>query len=349
MSLNCRIKKLKQELVKNNIKAFLVTGQANIYYLSGFLDSDAFILLTDNVNYLITDARYIHEAQKLKKNYRVIIRRKDIYVILKEIISRSKINSIGISADTTPLAVYTRLKQGLPGIKIKPCAPLVESQRIIKDDLELELICRAINITKRALIYAKQIIRRPVSEKTVQAKLEYFLRTHGAEKSSFDIIIASGKNGAKPHARVTNKIIKKGEPVVIDIGCIYRGYNSDLTRTLVLGRISTYFRRYYNTVRRAQLAAIAKVKPGIAICEIDHAARSVIEKQGLGNNFVHSVGHGIGLDVHESPSVSSKNKNILQPGMVITIEPAVYIPGWGGVRIEDMILVTKKGAKILSR
>jgi Xaa-Pro aminopeptidase len=196
---------------------------------------------------------------------------------------------------------------------------------------------------------AAKEIKGGVSEKELAARIDFLLMRNGADRPAFETIAASGPNASMPHARPTSKKIRVSEPLILDFGARFNGYNSDLTRTYFVGKISVYFRLIYNIVRTAQAKAIEKVKPGTKISQVDLAARSYITEKGFGKYFGHGTGHSIGLEVHELPSINSKNHHLLKEGMVFTVEPAIYIPGWGGVRTEDVVVVTSKGYKVLTR
>jgi Xaa-Pro aminopeptidase len=225
---------------------------------------------------------------------------------------------------------------------------LVESFRQIKSKNELSKIKKAIEITKLAFQYAKTIIRVGVRENELACLLESFIKERGADSFSFDIIVASGQNTSYPHYKTSKKRLKKGEVLLIDMGVNYLGYKSDLTRIFFLDKITPVIRRIYNIVLMAQERAIKNIKPGVPISEIDRTARQFITRQGFGRYFGHSLGHGIGLEVHEDPHISFKNNNLLTENMIFTVEPAIYLPGRLGIRIEDMVLVTPNGAEILS-
>ncbi|MFH1776204.1 MAG: aminopeptidase P family protein [Candidatus Omnitrophota bacterium] len=343
-----RIKKLKQILSQKNLSAFLVASEQNVFYLSGFRGSDSFILITPKKNFFVTDARYVLQAQKLKKDYEIIQYQKSLIQTFCKILNEEKAKNLGIASKNINLDLFLTLKKTLTGIKLCIMEPIVEQLRVLKNQAEVALIKKSAQIAKQTLNFAKKKLKLRLTERELQVKLEYFMRVLGAEKSAFDIIVASGRNAAMPHALVSDKKIVPGAPVIIDLGCVYQGYSSDLTITCVLGKMNSTFKKYYRIVKAAQLNAISKVRPGVRISEIDLAARSVLTRYGLGKYFTHSTGHGVGIAVHESPVISSKNSNLLKPGMVFTIEPAVYLPAWGGIRIENMVCVTEKGSEVLS-
>ena len=225
---------------------------------------------------------------------------------------------------------------------------LVEGSRLIKDETEISLIRDSVAILENAVLYFESMLKPGLSENDLASRTEYFIRAASGEWASFEIIVASGPNSAFPHARPGDRIIKPNDMVLLDLGVSYDGYKSDLTRVFFLGRINDKQKKIYGIVKEAQRRSIKAVKPGAKISKIDGIARGFITDKGFGGRFSHSLGHGIGLEVHESPSISSRNHAEIKPGMVFTIEPAVYLPGWGGIRIEDMVLVTKKGFEVLT-
>jgi len=226
---------------------------------------------------------------------------------------------------------------------------VVEAIRMLKDEDELIKIEKAISISDMACDYIRDFVRPGMSEKEVAWELEVFMRTHGAEAIAFDLIVASGPNGAKPHAVPQDEPIREGALIVMDMGARVDGYHSDLTRTICLGEPDKKAQEIYDIVLRAQLVAEQRARPGMTGQELDAVARGIIDEAGYGEHFGHGLGHGVGLAVHEKPRVSSTSTDVLEPGTVCTIEPGIYLPGWGGVRIEDMVLFTEDGARVLSR
>jgi Xaa-Pro aminopeptidase len=244
---------------------------------------------------------------------------------------------------------YLYLKKAFKGkVKLLPAQSLIEELRQTKDSDEIAKISKAVAIAIKAFKFARSLIRPGIREIEAAAELERFIRYNGAYSSSFDIIVASGPNSSYPHHVTSARRIRKDEPVLIDMGVDYQGYKSDLTRVFFSGKIDKFQASIYNIVLEAQERALNEIKPGIATRKIDTAARQHIENRGFGGFFSHSCGHGAGLEVHEKPSLSSKDNNKLSPGMVFTVEPGIYLPGRFGVRIEDMVLVTKTGCSILS-
>ncbi len=346
--LKKKLRKLRRFLKKSRIDSILVTNPANVRYLSGFSGSDSWLFITKTQNFFISDFRYKLQAeQEIDSDFEIRILQDSIFLEVKKIADGAKIRSIYFEANNLTYNQYSRLKNTLKArITLEPSSGIIEKQRLIKNTSELAQIKKAMNITKKSLKTLSAFIRPGISELFLKNKLEQFLKENGAEKPAFDIIVASGPNAAMPHARATERKIGANEPVIIDVGADYNGYKSDLTRTFFSGKITQYI-KYQKVVAAAQDRAIKMIKPGITIRKIDAAAREVLKEAGLDSYFGHALGHGVGLDVHEAPVISNKNKKRLAMGMVFTVEPGIYIPGSGGIRIEDMVVVTEKGCEIL--
>ncbi len=315
------------------------------------------MLVTETGSVFFTDVRYDTQARDEVKGAKVIIARKAVLTALGEWIGshrkRSKGWTLGIEAEHMTVAERKRLVDLLPsGLRLRNAPAMVERARMVKDDDELGLIRAAVQLGASLFDRALKVLRPGVKEAEVAAEMEYRARRAGAEEMSFPTIIASGARSALPHGRATEQTIAPGGFVVCDFGVILAGYCSDQTRTVWVGAASGASAREardaYQSVKEAQEAAIAAVRPGVSVGEVDAAARKVLRKAGLGRYFTHSTGHGVGLEIHEAPRVAAGQKEVLQPGMVITIEPGVYFPGKWGVRIEDMVAVTEGGVEVLT-
>ena len=345
-------KRKKAVFVKLNeldLDGFLVSSQPDIYYLTGFQSRDSYLLLTPKESFFITDFRYLHEARKSLSNLSIKIINGSLFKLVNKLCLSAKVTRLGFQAKNLLFGEYEKLsEQFQTKIRFIPTYDLIETLRQIKSPQEIKFIKKAVAITVGALNYAKKIIQPGMKEYELGLELKRFILERGAGAFSFDIIVASGPNSAFPHHITTKRIIKNHQPVLIDMGVEFKGYKSDLTRVFFLGKMTPVFSRIYNIVQRAQGDSIRGIRPGITISKIDSFARQYIAKEGYGRYFGHGLGHGIGLQVHESPHISSKNKNRLIPGMIFTIEPAIYLPGQFGIRLEDMVLVTKRGAQILS-
>jgi len=337
----------------------LVSHLPNIRYLCGFTGSAGFLLVTEKGSVFFTDVRYDTQGREEVKGAKVVIPRKGLLSAMGEWIgarlrrSRSKGWTLGIEAEHLTVAERKRLADLLPsGVRLRNAPALVERARMVKDDEELELIRAAVQMGAALFDRALEVLRPGVKEADVAAEMEYAARLAGAEEMSFPTIIASGARSALPHGRASQQAIVRGGFVVCDFGVILAGYCSDQTRTVWVGAVpgvaGEEARRAYEAVREAQEAATAAVRPGVSVEEVDAAARKVLSKAGLSRYFTHSTGHGVGLEIHEAPKIAAGQKELLKPGMVITIEPGVYFPGKWGVRIEDMVAVVEGGCEVLT-
>jgi Xaa-Pro aminopeptidase len=357
MNFLARQKKLRDHLTTTRFDGLLVSHLPNIRYLCGFTGSAGLLLVEETGSVFLTDVRYDTQAREEVKGAKVIIARKALLSALGDWIGarrkRSKGWTIGIEAEHLTVAEKKRLGDLLPsGLRLLNAPSLVERARMVKDEDELGLIRSAVQLGATLFDRALKVLRPGVRETELAAEMEYAARRAGAEAMSFPTIIASGARSALPHGRATEQAIAPGGFVVCDFGVILAAYCSDQTRTVWVGASSgasaQEARRAYEAVREAQEAAIAAVRPGISVGEVDAAARKVLRRAGLGRYFRHSTGHGVGLEIHEAPRVAAGQKEVLKPGMVITIEPGVYFPGKWGVRIEDMVAVSEGGCEVLT-
>lgn len=345
---NSNFFKLRHFLIQNNYDAFLVTNFTNVRYLSGFTGTDCWLLITPSKNFFLGDFRYLLQGKnELKHSFEIKLVNGSIFNLIKDIFLKTGMDTLCFEETNLTVAEYHQLKKEFNGkIKLVPTKDIIEEQRQLKTENEIKLIQTAVKIAKKSLLKLRPFIKKGVTELFLKNKLEQLLRTSGAQAAAFDIIVASGPNSAMPHAKTTKRKIKENEPILIDAGADFCGYKSDLTRTFFLGKINRYT-SYYELVVNAQDMAIKLIRPGVKIQDIDQAARAVFKKAKLDRYFGHALGHGIGLEVHEAPHISGKNKEELKAGMVFTVEPALYIPNWGGIRTEDIVVVTEKGAQIL--
>ncbi len=347
--LKKRLSEVRRAMKEASLDSFLVTSLNNVAYLSGFRGTDAVMLVTAGGGYFFTDSRYIEEARKtIAGHLDVSLVEESTFASINGIVRSERLKNLGFESMDLPYGVANRLKSLLSKTGFVPVKNLVETLRSIKDKGEIEKVRRAVRLAKEVFARAAGYVRPGVSEELVKRKIELDLVSKGAA-CAFEPIIASGFNSSKPHARATGRSFKANDFVMIDMGAKVDCYNSDLTRTIVLGKAKKKFSKIYETVRQAQLEAIGRITSGVKASDIDEAGRDHIEKSGFGRYFGHSLGHGVGLDVHEEPSISASSKTRLAAGMVFTVEPAIYIPGFGGVRIEDMVLVTKNGCEVLTR
>src|SRR5437763_2739 len=346
---------LQSMLSPHRLDGLLITHLPNVRYLSGFTGSSATLLITENKTVFFTDGRYATQARSEVQGSRVVVGRKAPIATAAEWLVKncSKLHKarvrIGVEGDHLTIATRTRLQNTLSSEFLLPEAPaLIERARMIKDAAEIELIRRAVQLAASLFDRILETVRPWATEAEVAAELEYAARKAGADEMSFPTIIASGERSSLPHGRASQAHIPSRGFVVCDFGVILAGYCSDTTRTVHVGQPTAEARKLYDAVREAQQAAIEAVKPGIKVADVDRAARKRLQKQGLSKYFTHSTGHGVGLEIHEPPRMAAGQAELLRPGMVITIEPGVYIPGKWGVRIEDTILVTERGCEVLT-
>jgi Xaa-Pro aminopeptidase len=347
-----RQKKLCAALCARRVDAFLVTHLPNIQYLCGFSGSAGVLVVCAGQHgartTFYTDGRYTQQAAEEVQGAKVVIARKPALAEACAGLLRGKARVVGFEAQL-PYASYDQVSQKLHGkTRLKPLPDLIEQLRVSKDSEEIEQIRASVVLGASLFQTALSAIRPGVAESVVAGEMELQARRAGAEKMSFDTIIASGPRSALPHGRASSQPIPDTGFIILDWGVILAGYCSDMTRTVHVGSVSPGHRKMYQAVLEAQMAAVSAVKPGVTTGEVDRAARRVLEKAGYGSYFTHSTGHGVGLEIHESPKVAKSQQHRLMPGTVVTIEPGIYIPGEGGVRIEDMVLVTDSGAEVLT-
>jgi Xaa-Pro aminopeptidase len=344
-----RLKRIKEKIRDNNIEGLMVTNEINRTYLSGFNGSSGLLIITQDSNYLITDFRYFEQAIDQSPDCIVIKQKEGIYDAVKELVEDKGIKSLSFESTNISYDIFLEISDKLKNITLLPTKGLVEDLRSIKDPEEIEIIQKAVDIADNAFSHILNCIRVGVTEWEIATELEYYMKKQGAVKVGFDIIVASGARASLPHGRATSKVIQHGDFVKMDFGAVYNGYCSDITRTVVVGECSNKQKEIYNKVLEAQVKAIEGLKPGISGIEGDLIARNVITEGGYGERFGHGLGHGIGMEVHEKPRLAPKFENILVPGNVVTVEPGIYIPSFGGVRIEDIVVIEPTGCKVLTK
>lgn len=345
-ALSRRLALLRERMADAGMDALLVLQRENVRYLTGFTGSAGVVLVTRRSVHLITDFRYQLQARQEVKSARIIIQKGDWTESLSGVVSRAGGPIVWCDETAVSLERARMLKKR--GVRIRGTHDPLAVLRQTKDDRELRNIRLAVRRAEESFYELKDWLRPGISERAVALKLEDLMRARGSRRAAFDTIVASGRNGAKPHAAASDRRIARGDLVTIDFGAEANGYVCDITRTICLGRPSAKQREVYALVLRAQEAARANVRPGALCRDVDAAARAIIAEAGHAEHFGHATGHGVGLLVHEGPSVSARSQDVLREGMVCTIEPGVYLPGWGGVRIEDMVRVTRTGAAILT-
>jgi Xaa-Pro aminopeptidase len=348
-----RIDRLRRSLEERHIEAILISQPENRYYLSGFDGSAGILLITRQHNTLATDSRYIEQAEKQAAGFDIFHTTGEIESWLPELFSRLSIKKLAFETDHISFAMHQRLENILknckPETSLLPAGGLVEAIRAVKEPQEIELIEKAVAISDAVMDYIAGYIQPGMTELEVAWEVEKCLHQEGSQSIAFDIIVASGPNAAMPHARPSQRKIQPGEPVLIDMGARFQGYVSDLSRTICPGEADDTFKRVYDIVLTAQQAAIDGITDGISGISADSLARRVIEQAGYADQFGHSLGHGIGLEVHEKPNISQSSKDNLAGNMVFTIEPGIYISGWGGVRVEDTVVLENGKIRVLSK
>jgi len=334
-----------------NIDALLISGLPNVRYVSGFTGSNGMLLASQDPPVLFTDPRYqIQAAQEKADGFKIhLVRSGPLSHAMAKLLAKGKYKKIGFEKGRLTYEDYLVLKDKLPlNVELVPTGGVIEKLRMVKDAVEIAKIRHAVATNSKAFEAAKKRIKPGVKENDVAAEIDYQMRRHGAEGTAFATIVAFGERSALPHAHPTGKRLEKDELVLIDMGSCQEGYTSDMTRVLFLEKPKPQIASLYRAVLEAQLAAIDAVREGVTAARVDGAARQVLAAHGLDKQFVHSTGHGLGLEIHETPRVGKKDKTKLAAGMVITIEPGAYVEGVGGVRIEDTILVTKTGCEVLT-
>lgn len=340
-----------QKLLKTNTEAVLISSEVNRLYFTGFPASDGFLVITKNDTVFFTDSRYIEAAENKVK----VCRCEQFLSVtdtLEPYFRKNGIKKLYTESDNMTVTMLKRLKKLLPGCTVTAdirVENIIGDLRSIKSEKEIENIVKAQSIAEEAFAYILNFIKPGKTEKEISLALDYYMLSHGAEGLSFETIAVSGKNSSLPHGVPGDKIIEKGDFITIDYGAIYRGYHSDMTRTVIVGKPTAEQKKVYETVLEAQKASLSVIKEGITGFEGDKAARDVIERAGYGKFFGHGTGHGVGVEIHELPNVSPRSQAILKSGNIVTVEPGIYLPGQFGVRIEDMVLVEKNTNRNLTK
>ena len=344
-----RINQVMHKIIDNNLSSFYITNITNVRYLSGFTGSAGSMLITKEKAYFFTDGRYTEQVKSQVKNCKIFITGSSH---LEEIYKQKLIavdSSVGFESQHVTHFVHKNMCEKFPKVDWVGTENIVETIAAVKDSDEISYLKTAIEITDKVFDEILPLLEPGVTENKIAATMSYKFKEHGADGDSYDPIVASGWRSALPHATPTNKKIEKGDFVVMDFGALYNGYHADMTRTVVVGKATTEQSDIYSIVSESQIAGIKKAKAGITGAEVDRACRSVIEKAGYGKYFTHSTGHGLGLEVHTMPRLSSANNEKLLENYVVTIEPGIYIPKLGGVRIEDDCLLTKESCIPLNK
>ena len=349
-----RLNRLVAQFPEKELDALLISAPENRRYLSGFTGSAGYLFISSERAVLVTDSRYTEQATNQAPDFQVMQVRGGWDWLLEQL-KETGVKRVGFESRDMTVATYNSLvgavkdDSALSQVSMIATAEMPEEGRVFKDQRELALLQRAIDASDAAMEAVCPNITAGMTEKEVAWRMEMAMRDFGADGISFDTIVASGPNGAMAHHRPSDRAIQAGEPIVIDMGAIVEGYCSDITRTVVVGEPDETFHKIYDIVLGAQLTAINTVRPGMTGEDCDDLSRAVIAEAGYGDNFGHSLGHGVGLAVHENPRVSPRSPDKLEPNMVFTVEPGIYLTGWGGIRIEDIVVLGDDGAKVLSK
>jgi Metallopeptidase family M24./Creatinase/Prolidase N-terminal domain. len=334
-----------QEIIKKlNIDAVLISNGNNMRYVSGFAGETGYLYISGKRHAVITDFRYTYQAEAEAEGYEIITIGSGGYEeAIGNVVKADNVRKLGFESEDMLYSTYDNFKQALDFIELVPIKDEVTRLRRIKTPNELEYIRQAESIGDKVFSEILTFIKPGVTELEVAARIEYLMKLNGAQKTSFDTIVASGVNSSMPHAVPTTKKIEKGDFVTMDFGCVYEGYCSDMTRTIVVGKASDKQKEIYNIVLEAQLAALDFLKAGYKGKEVDKVARDIIYKAGYEGCFGHGLGHSVGLFIHENPRLSPGEDDIIEAGMIETVEPGIYVREFGGVRIEDLVEVTESG------
>jgi Xaa-Pro aminopeptidase len=343
-----RVNRLREVMDEQKIDAFFVSNSYNRKYLSGFTGSAAYLLITKDRSILFTDFRYTTQASQQAKSFEVIEHKPKVMHSVKEVLNALNIKQLAFEQNDISYGTYQSYSEELGDIQLIPTSQIVEKLRMIKDQSEIKIMQEAADLADKAFSYILEKIKSGVTEKEIAMELEFYMRKEGATSSSFDMIVASGERSALPHGVASDRTLGSNEFVKLDFGAYYQGYCSDITRTVVLGKPTDKHKEIYDIVLEAQMHALENIKPGMTGKQADALARDVIKKYGYGDQFGHGTGHGLGMEVHENPRLSMRDETVLEPGMVVTVEPGIYLPGFGGVRIEDDIVITEDGIHVLT-
>lgn len=338
------------KILKNDTTAILISSPENRRYFTGFSSSDGYLVVTKNDAVFFTDSRYIEAASKLISVCKTATLTR-VSNEIKNYLQESKIQKLYVEREKLTIGEYEALKGALSPVKLTPSKALekkISALRATKNKEEIKCIKKAQKIAEGAFDHILTFIKPGVTEKQIALELDFYMLSHGAEAISFETIAVTGAKTSMPHGVPDDTVVKKGDFVTMDFGAVYKGYHSDMTRTVAVGEISSEQSQIYEIVLQAQLSALDILKSGASCKEADSAARSVIEAAGYGEYFGHGTGHGVGVEIHEAPNLSPRSESILKVGNVVTVEPGIYIPGKFGVRIEDMARITRNGCENLT-
>ncbi|MFQ5329710.1 MAG: M24 family metallopeptidase [Thermodesulfobacteriota bacterium] len=347
MKVGARLRRIVREMRSWDVDGALFTGLENVRYLTGFTGSSGALLVTAKGALFFTDSRYETQADEEVKGCRILCVKNLLDGIAREV-ATADVKRLCFEGDDLTYDSFIRLSEALDGSKLVSTSRELKNIRSIKERREVDCIRRAIEVANSGFALAAERIVPGSTEREIASMIEKEVKAGGADDMAFETIVASGERAALPHGKASDKVIKKGDFVIVDMGVSLGGYNSDETRTFVVGRPTTRQKRIYHIVKDGHDRAIDGVKPGVKASDIDGMARREIRKRKMGKYFGHGTGHGVGIAIHEAPTISPASRDVLAEGMIFTVEPGVYIPGWGGVRIEDMVIVTKTGCEVLT-
>lgn len=342
-----RVEKLRKKMQEENLDSFLITSPYNLRYLTNFTGTTGLAVISLEKAFFITDFRYTEQAAAQAQGFEIIKNVGPIFEEVADLVQKEGLRELGFEETTVSFLEYSVLEEIIDA-QLIPISGMIEELREIKDEEEIAIIEKACSIADLAYDHILKMIQPGMTEIEVANQLDFYMRSLGASGVSFETIVASGLRSAMPHGVASKKIIEQGDLITIDFGCYYEGYVSDMTRTFAIGDPGEHLKEIYQIVLEAQLAVLEVAKPGVTGKQLDAVARDYITKHGYGEAFGHSTGHGIGLEIHEGPNVSVRAEKQFVPGNIITDEPGIYLPGIGGVRIEDDLLITSDGNRVLT-
>ncbi|UHA57945.1 Xaa-Pro peptidase family protein [Metabacillus litoralis] len=343
-----KLEKIRQRFKELSIDGLLITSSYNRRYMTGFTGTAGVVVISEDKAVFITDFRYTEQAAKEIEGFEIVQHTGPIIEEVADQVEKLGIKRLGFEQDSLTYQLFSSYKEAIKSSEFIPVSGAVEKLRLIKSPAEIKILKEAAEIADAAYKHILTYIKPGLKEIDVANELEFFMRKNGAVSSSFDIIVASGYRSALPHGVASEKEIEKGDFVTLDFGAYYKGYCSDITRTFAVGEPSDELKKIYSIVLEAQLRGMNGIKPGLTGKQADALTRDYIKEQGYGEYFGHSTGHGLGMEVHEGPALSFKSDTVLEQGMVVTVEPGIYVTGLGGVRIEDDTVITEKGNESLT-
>ncbi|MFW6381114.1 MAG: M24 family metallopeptidase [Bacillota bacterium] len=343
-----RIQAVRSLLKEHELDGLLVDSGVNRFYLTGFTGTAGRVLFTPDHSYFITDFRYREQAEQQTEGYQILEINKEKEARIGQVLADEGVSRLGFEASSVTVTLLENYREHFPDIELEATKDLIEGLRLLKQQQEVARIEEAIDIAEKGFKHILEYIEPGMTEREIGLELEYFMKKAGGTANAFDFIVASGYRSSLPHGVASDKRVRQGELITIDFGTVSQGYCSDMTRTFVLGQATGRQREIYELVLEAHLKVIEEIKPGMSGREADALARDLIKEAGYGDNFGHGLGHGLGIEVHEQPRLSYTSETTLEPGMVVTDEPGIYLPDWGGVRIEDDLLITEDGCRVLN-